>query len=45
MHFTIEDRKTVKNMLRLYEDVFIKGDSERELDFDFTRGHFKRGIK
>ena len=45
LHFTIEDRKAVKNMLRLYEDVFFNNGKEREPDIDFTRGHFKRGIK
>ncbi len=45
MHFTIEDKETVKNMLRLYENVFFKDGKEIEPDFEFTRGHFKRGIK
>ncbi len=45
LHFTIEDRKAVKNMLRLYEDVFFNNGKEREPDIEFTRGHFKRGIK
>ena len=45
LHFTIEDRKAVKNILRLYEEVFFKNGKEREPDIEFTRGHFKRGIK
>ncbi len=45
LHFTIEDRKTMKDILRLYEDVFIKGGISKEPDIEFTRGHFKRGIK
>ena len=45
MHFTIEDGKAVKNMLRLYEEVFFGGKEGREPDIEFTRGHFKRGIK
>lgn len=45
LNFTIEDRKAVKNMLRLYEDVFFNNGKEREPDIEFTRGHFKRGIK
>ena len=45
MHFTIEDRGAVKNMLRLYEDVFMKDKAAREPEIEFTRGHFKRGIK
>ena len=45
MHFTIEDGKAVKNMLRLYEEIFFGGKEGREPDVEFTRGHFKRGIK
>ena len=45
LHFTIEDRKAVKNILRLYEEVFFNNGKEREPDIEFTRGHFKRGIK
>ena len=45
LNFTIEDRKTMKDILCLYEDVFIKGSHAKEPDIEFTRGHFKRGIK
>lgn len=45
LNFTIEDRKTMKDILRLYEDVFVKGNRSKEADIEFTRGHFKRGIK
>ena len=45
LHFTIEDRKTMKNILRLYENVFVKEMHGQEPDIEFTRGHFKRGIK
>ena len=45
LNFTIEDRKTMKDILRLYEDVFVKGGCSKEPDIEFTRGHFKRGIK
>lgn len=45
LHFTIEDRKTMKDILRLYEDVFVNGNCSKEPDIEFTRGHFKRGIK
>ena len=45
LHFTIEDRKTMKDILRLYENVFVKGGCSKEPDIEFTRGHFKRGIK
>ena len=45
MHFTIEERSEVRRMLSLYERVFIKGESYEAVDIEFTRGHFKRGIK
>ncbi len=45
LHFTIEGKSKVKEVLRLYEDVFIKGDVLKEPSMEFTRGHFKRGIK
>ena len=45
MHFTTEDRNTVREMLALYEKVFVMGEPGEEPDMEFTRGHFKRGIK
>lgn len=45
LHFTIEDKSKVKEILGLYENVFIKGYGAKEPDMEFTRGHFKRGIK
>lgn len=45
LQFTIEDRKAMKNILRLYENVFVKDMPDQEPDIEFTRGHFKRGIK
>ena len=45
LHFTIEDKAKVNEVLCLYEDVFIKGDVAKEPSMEFTRGHFKRGIK
>lgn len=45
MHFTIEDRDTMREMIRLYENVFYQGADQCEPDVEFTRGHFKRGIK
>lgn len=45
MHFTIEDRNTMANMLRLYEKVFYQNACGEEPNVEFTRGHFKRGIK
>ena len=45
LNFTIEDEKQVKHVLDLYETVFVKGAKTIDLNEDFTRGHFKRGIK
>ncbi len=45
MHFTLEDRKTMKEMLDLYEAVFYQDEKTVEPSGEFTRGHFKRGIK
>lgn len=45
LHFTIENRKRVHEILCLYEAIFINGKSACEPDIEFTRGHFKRGIK
>lgn len=45
LHFTIEDKRKVKEILSLYEDVFLKNQSNAEVDMEFTRGHFKRGVK
>lgn len=45
LHFTTENRKKVKEILSLYEQVFVNGQMVEEPDMEFTRGHFKRGIK
>lgn len=45
LHFTIEDQKQVKDTLNLYERVFAYKEGSLEFKDDFTRGHFKRGIK
>lgn len=45
MHFTIEDRNTMANMIHLYEKVFYQNACDEEPNMEFTRGHFKRGIK
>jgi len=45
LHFTIESSTEVKKILDMYEKVFLKGDSDMEPGIEFTRGHFKRGIK
>lgn len=45
LHFTIERRAEVREILKLYRDVFVEDGPAREPDMEFTRGHFKRGIK
>lgn len=45
LHFTIENPTEVRRILYMYERVFLQGDSGLEPGIEFTRGHFKRGIK
>ena len=45
LHFTIESKEAMRNMLALYESVFCQGEKAVEPNISFTRGHFKRGIK
>lgn len=45
LHFTIENKGKVEEILKLYERVFLNGYEAKEPDMAFTRGHFKRGIK
>ena len=45
LQFTIERPVEVQKILAMYRDVFLNNKKVPELDMDFTRGHFKRGIK
>ena len=45
MHFTVEDRQDTQRVMKLYEDVFYEATTAAEWETEFTRGHFKRGIK
>ena len=45
LHFTVEEPAEVRRILHMYEKVFLQGDSAIEPGIEFTRGHFKRGIK
>lgn len=45
LQFTIENVEEVEKVLKLYEDIFVKNNDVITPSFDFTRGHFKRGIK
>jgi len=45
LHFTKETKNEMKDVIRLYDDIFVKDMPTREPDIEFTRGHFKRGVK
>lgn len=45
LSFTIENKKQTKEMLDRYEQVFIEDKEVAPVDMEFTRGHFKRGVK
>ena len=45
LHFTIENAEKVDKVLDLYKKAFIEKELVEEPDMEFTRGHFKRGIK
>lgn len=45
LHFTTENRQSMRKIMELYNEVFYRGGQAIEPEFEFTRGHFKRGIK
>lgn len=45
LHFTVERKEEVQEVLALYRTVFAENGKAQEPKMDFTRGHFKRGIK
>lgn len=45
LHFTVERKEEVRKVLALYRTVFMEGGKAQEPEMEFTRGHFKRGIK
>ena len=45
LHFTLETASETERILKLYEMSFVKKQEIEMSDLDFTRGHFKRGIK
>ncbi len=45
LQFTAEKAEQVKEILALYGDIFINGRERKMPNTDFTRGHFKRGVK
>jgi putative protease len=45
MNFVDEDEVQTKSILALYEDAFLNGNVLAKLPFEFTYGHFKRGVE
>lgn len=45
LHFTVEEKEAVRKVLNLYRTVFAEDGKGQEPEMEFTRGHFKRGIK
>jgi hypothetical protein len=43
MDFTVESLKEETQVLRLFEDIYINGQT-KELPFRHTKGHLKRGV-
>ena len=44
LDFTVESADETKEILKLYEKVFLKNENVK-IPFDFTRGHLKRGVE
>ncbi|MEF9917058.1 MAG: DUF3656 domain-containing protein [Lachnospiraceae bacterium] len=45
LQFTLEDKQQTLQVLKAFNDTFKKGIPPDDLHMEFTRGHFKRGIK
>ncbi|MDD3139774.1 MAG: DUF3656 domain-containing protein [Lachnospiraceae bacterium] len=45
LHFTIENAYETKRILKLFGDTYVRNYALKKVETDFTRGHFKRGIK
>lgn len=43
--FTTESEQQTKDVAKLYLDTFLKKDTKATYQGEFTRGHFRRGIK
>lgn len=44
LSFTKESGDMVRKLVREFEAVYLRGESYQEPDYEFTRGHFKRGV-
>lgn len=45
LQFSLEDGAQTKQVLNLYQKTLIQNDDLCKPEFEFTRGHFRRGIK
>lgn len=45
LDFTTEDAQEMRKITALYTDAFVRGKEIRTPEMDFTKGHFKRGVK
>lgn len=45
MNFTMEGEEKVQQILAMYKDAFLNGEDIDISEMDYTRGHFKRGVK
>ena len=45
LDFTEESASQVKEIITIYNQAFIKHQDVEPLNSDYTRGHFKRGVK
>lgn len=44
MQFTLEDAKETEKLVKACGDIYYRRTEAAQPEFDFTRGHFKRGI-
>ena len=44
MEFTIENGSETKRILEFYKEIFING-VEKEFPYEYTKGHFRRGVE
>lgn len=45
LDFTSEKKEEMRRILKMYEKAFLKGEEVKLPDMQYTRGHFKRGVK
>ena len=45
LDFTTETANEMDHILKLYEKVFLLGEKIKIPDMEYTKGHFKRGVK